>query len=54
MDYNGKFIGVVGVEINIDDLRKMLSEIKILKTGYLILMNPNLDFIYHPNKDVKT
>jgi len=53
LDYNGKFIGVVGVEINIDDLRKMLSEIKILKTGYLILMNPNLDFIYHPNKDVK-
>lgn len=54
LEYNGKFLGVVGVEINIDDIRKSLSEIKILDTGYLLLMTPNLDFIYHPNKEVKS
>lgn len=53
LDYNGKFLGVVGVEINIDEIREVLSEIKVMKTGYLILMDSNLNFIYHPNKEAK-
>ncbi|MBN2837119.1 MAG: methyl-accepting chemotaxis protein [Fusobacteriaceae bacterium] len=53
LEYNGKFLGVVGVEINIDDIRNSLSQITILDTGYLLLMTPNLDFIYHPIKEAK-
>lgn len=53
LDYNGKFLGIVGVEINIDDIKNMLSSVKIAKTGYMILMTNDLSFIYHPNKDAK-
>ena len=39
--------------ISIEDIKNSISDKKVLKTGYLILMKSNLDFIYHPNKEAK-
>lgn len=54
IEINGQFLGVVGVEVIVDYMRKDLAQIKIMKTGYLSLFDKNLNFIYYPNKDIKT
>ena len=35
IDINGKFLGVVGVEVIVDYMRKDLAQVKIMKTGHL-------------------
>jgi methyl-accepting chemotaxis protein len=53
VDYKGEFIGVAGVEFYIDDLKNELSKIKILQTGYMVLINERGDILYHPNEEIK-
>ena len=45
------FSGVVTVDISLEWLTQMMSEIKILKTGYAFLISRNGVIITHPNKD---
>lgn len=52
LDYNGQFLGVAGVEFYIDDLKEALASIKILKTGYMVLLNERGDILYHPNEKI--
>jgi len=53
---NGKreFCGVVTCDIFLDWLVKLLSEIKIFKTGYAFILSGKGVFIAHPNKDYYT
>ena len=53
IEKDGKFIGVVGVEVILDDFKTEIKDVKILKTGYLFLMDKDMDLIYHPSKDAK-
>ena len=47
---DGVTIGVVGSEFYFSKLRDSLSKIKIFKNGYLVLMDEELNFLYHPNE----
>ena len=48
-----KLLGIAGGDIFVDDFKKELAAIKINETGYMTLMDSNLNFIYHPNPDYK-
>jgi phosphoserine phosphatase RsbU/P len=45
------FKGVVSLDISLEWLNKIISSIKILKSGYCILVSKFGTFIVHPNKD---
>ena len=45
------FSGVVTIDISLDWLTKIMSEVKILETGYAFLLSSNGVIITHPNKD---
>lgn len=42
-------IGVVGIDLYIDDLSKSVLAAKVLKTGYSYLIDKNLNIIMHPD-----
>ncbi|MGP7817993.1 methyl-accepting chemotaxis protein [Niallia sp. 01092] len=46
--------GVVGININLDELIKMTKQIKIGKEGYAYIMDPNKIFIAHPIEKLGT
>ena len=48
-----KLLGVAGADFFVDDFKKELAAIKINETGYMTLMDANLNFLYHPNPDYK-
>lgn len=47
---DGVTLGVIGSEFYFSNLRDNLSKIKIFKSGYLVLMDEDLNFLYHPNE----
>jgi methyl-accepting chemotaxis protein len=49
---NGKVVGVVGVDILMDDVFKQINDVKIYETGYAALFSPVQTYITHPNKDM--
>jgi phosphoserine phosphatase RsbU/P len=46
-----KFKGIVTIDISLEWLQKLISEIKIYETGYAFLISEKGTFITHPNKD---
>ncbi|TDT67443.1 methyl-accepting chemotaxis sensory transducer with Cache sensor [Hypnocyclicus thermotrophus] len=51
---NGKVIGVVGSEFYLNHLQEELKKVKLFKTGYVVLMDQNLNLLYHPNEKLKS
>ncbi len=49
---NKKFIGIVTADFSLDWLKEIMSEIKILKTGYPFIISKRGKFISHPNPDL--
>ena len=47
---NSKFLGVIGVDINLENLRNDLNQIKLYKSGYLSVIANNGLIISHSNK----
>lgn len=45
------FSGIVTVDISLDFITQIMSEVKILQTGYAFLLSRNGVIISHPNKD---
>ncbi|NCC45951.1 MAG: HAMP domain-containing protein [Bacteroidia bacterium] len=45
------FSGIVTIDISLEWLTKIMSEVKILNTGYAFLLSRNGVVIAHPNKD---
>lgn len=45
---DGKTIGVVGISISLDDLAESISKIKIGKTGYIMVISPQHNFVVSP------
>lgn len=44
----GKRVGVIAAEINLENIAKLTSSIKVGQTGYAILLDRAGHFIYHP------
>jgi methyl-accepting chemotaxis protein len=49
---NGQIIGVIAGIIKVDDIEKMITSIKIGKTGYAYMINGDGLVIVHPQKDL--
>lgn len=44
-------IGIITMDLELDWFTEIVSEVKILKTGYASVLSPSGTFITHPNKD---
>ena len=51
IDGKKTFAGVITADISLDWLQKSLSYIKVLETGYIILISKNGTIVIHPNKN---
>lgn len=49
-DLNGKIIGVMGLDISLDKLSEIISNLKVPNDGYVFLINNDSTIIAHPNK----
>jgi methyl-accepting chemotaxis protein len=50
---DGKLIGVVGSEFYLNHLQEELKQVKLFKTGYVTLMDRELNILYHPSDKLK-
>lgn len=48
-DNDYSLIGVAGLDIPLDDLIRLTSEISIANTGYMFILNENGEYISHPD-----
>lgn len=46
---DGERIGVVGMDLYLDDIQKQLVDTRLFDSGYLYLITEDGDIIYHPN-----
>lgn len=49
-DPNGKISGVLGMDISLDKLSEIISNLSVLNSGYMFLVNNDGTIIAHPNK----
>ena len=49
--YNGKMVGVIGLDVYIDTLTKKIDEVKVGDTGYAYVVGPDGLIYMHPNHD---
>ncbi len=52
LDANGDVLGAVGMDIALDHMTDIMSEYKIGKKGYILLLSESGTFLYHPNNDL--
>lgn len=50
-DGNGNFIGVIGFDILVDSMKEYISEIELLKTGYVLLVDSDGNIIIDNEKN---
>lgn len=48
---NGKFIGIVGVDISLDRYHPIITQIRPFKNSYAFLVSNDLRYTAHPNKE---
>lgn len=51
-DATGEVLGAVGMDISLDHMTEIMSEYKIGRKGYMLLLSENGTFLYHPNQDI--
>ena len=51
MYHNGKFVGVVGIDISLDSIVKRVSKISIFDNGFTYLVSNEGTIIAHPNSE---
>ncbi|WP_367883458.1 PDC sensor domain-containing protein [Thermococcus peptonophilus] len=49
--YNGKLVGVIGLDVFIDELTKTIDTVKIGQTGYAYVVGQDGTIYMHPNHD---
>ncbi len=52
--YRGRFIGVIGIEIDHSMLKEQVESIKLFNNGYAFLTDAEGSLIYHPRYDLAT
>lgn len=50
-DTDGTVLGAVGMDISLDHMTKIMSEYKIGKKGYVLLLSESGTYLYHPQND---
>ena len=50
--YNGKFVGVIGIEIDYSTMAEQVDNITLYDSGYAFINDAEGNVIYHPNMDV--
>lgn len=51
-DVTGAVLGAVGMDISLDHITKIMTEYKIGRNGYILLLSGNGTFLYHPQNDI--
>jgi len=51
-DANGTVLGAVGMDISLEHMTDIMSEYKIGRSGYILLLSENGTFLYHPQSDI--
>lgn len=51
-DVTGDILGAVGMDITLDQMTKLMSEYKIGRKGYILLLSGNGMIVYHPQNDM--
>ena len=51
-DADGTVLGAVGMDISLDHMTELMSEYKIGRKGYIMLLSENGTFLYHPQNDI--
>ncbi len=51
-DTTGAVLGAVGMDISLDHMTKIMSEYKIGRNGYIILLSETGTFLYHPQTEL--
>ncbi len=51
-DATGEVLGAVGMDISLDHMTQLMSEYKIGRNGYILLLSENGTFVYHPDNDI--
>lgn len=46
---DNNFIGVVGIDITLDEMENTVKDLKVYDTGYAFLLSDNYDMIVHPS-----
>lgn len=49
--WKGKFVGVIGIEIDYEILKKEVENLFIFKSGYAFILDENANIFYHPMLD---
>ena len=49
---NGKFLGVLAVDMSLADLTEEVQSVKPYSKSFLTIMDRNLNFVVHPNKEL--
>ena len=44
---NGELIGVLGIDISVDDMTEILKDVKVGESGSIFVLGPHSEFIYH-------
>ena len=50
--YDGKFIGVIGIDIPYEVLSSQIEDIRIYRSGYAYVLSENNTIIYHPDYSI--
>lgn len=51
-DATGEVLGAVGMDIALDHMTEIMSEYKIGRKGYMLLLSENGTFLYHPDQNI--
>lgn len=51
-DATGTVLGAVGMDISLDHMTEIMSEYKIGRNGYILLLSGGGTFLYHPQGDI--
>ncbi len=49
--YNGKFVGVAGVDVALGDINELFSKIKVFENGYLSVISNKGLYVTHPKSE---
>lgn len=50
VQWQGQTVGVAGSELFMDELYRELSRVRLYETGHLVLLNAELDLLFHPGE----
>lgn len=52
VEENGKVVGVVGIDLDLDSIEQQFQSLKIGKDGYMMLVDKNGNIVAHPDKNL--